>query len=233
MDFPDPVSEARRYCRHSGVSKNRCFRDKAWMGVGDADCPRIWCTESRSPSSKGGDENVTGTGSEPREFGTERSNSSANGLTALTVAAGVVTSFKRPDVRFEDHDGSRFVGGVSGVLPRISPFRSILISRRDCLLANLSALGPRMGEDVDVLGFADRPTWGSEPRENSGATSSRPPFLDRGVRSLTRRVRDGSGRRVSMNVSLHNCVAATYLCVRSGIKVDEWREPYGMAKTSG
>ena len=27
IDFPDPVSEARRYCRHSGASENKCFRD--------------------------------------------------------------------------------------------------------------------------------------------------------------------------------------------------------------
>ena len=63
MDFPEPVSEARRYCRHSGVSEKRCFIDRAWMGVGDAEGPSTWCIDSRSPSSSGGDENETG--SEP------------------------------------------------------------------------------------------------------------------------------------------------------------------------
>ena len=141
MDLPDPVSEARRYCRHSGVSENRCFRDKAWIGVGGVDCPSTRCTDSRSPSSKGGDEKVTEIGSEPREFDAERSNSSARGLTALTVAADAATSFEGPEARFGGREGSRSTGGVSKVFPRISPFLSILISRRDCLLANLSALG--------------------------------------------------------------------------------------------
>jgi len=87
------------------------------------------------------------------------------------------------------------VTGVSGVLPRISPFLSVLLSRRDCLLANLSALVSKVGGGVDVLCLSGRPMCGSESRENPGAaTSSLPPLFDRGVRSLTRRVRDGSRR---------------------------------------
>ena len=165
------------------------------MGVGDAECPSTRCTESRSPSSKGGDENEAGSDSEPLAFDAERSNSSARGSTALTVAADDTTSFGIPEARFGDHEELRFVTGVSGVFTRISPFLSVLLTRRDCLLANLSALGSEMGGGVDVLCFSGRPMCGSEPRENTGAaTSSLPPFFDRGVRSLTRRVRDGSGR---------------------------------------
>lgn len=203
MDFPDPVSEARRYCRHSSESENRCFRDKAWMGVGDAGCPSTWCTDSRSPSSNGGDENETGTDSEPRNFDVERSNSSASGLTGLTVTPDTATSFGGPEARFRYRGGSRFVTGVSGVFLRISSFHWVLFSCRDCLLANLSALGLKMGGGVDGFRFSGHPTWGSGPRENSGvATSSLPPYFDRGVRSLTRRVRDGSGRRISMSFRL-------------------------------
>ena len=60
MDLPEPVSEARRYWRHPGVSENRCLRDKAWMGVGDADGPSTWYTEPQSPSNKGEDEKEAG-----------------------------------------------------------------------------------------------------------------------------------------------------------------------------
>jgi len=142
-----------------------------------------------------GDENEMGNKSSPLDFDAEGSNSSARGSTVLTVAADDTTSFEIPKVRFGDHEGLRFVTGVSGAFTRNSPFLSILLTRRGCLLANLSALGPEMGGGVDVLCFSGRPMCGSEPRENSGAaTSSLPPFFDRGVRSLTRRVRDGSGR---------------------------------------
>jgi len=130
-----------------------------------------------------------GNDSSPLDFDAERSNSSAR---RLTVAA---TSFEIPEAHLGDHEGLRFVVGVSRVFTRTSPFLSILLTRRDCLLANLSALRSEMGDNVDVLCFSGRPMCGSEPRENAGAaTSSLPPFFDRGVRSLTRRVGDGFWR---------------------------------------
>jgi len=126
----------------------------------------------RRPKQRG-DENEMGNDSSPLDFDAERSNSSAR----LTVAA---TSFEIPEAHFGDHEGLRFVIGVSRVFTRTSPFLSILLTRRDCLLANLSALGSEMRDSVDVLCFSGRPMCGSEPRENTGAaTSSLPPFFDR------------------------------------------------------
>lgn len=141
MDLPEPVSEARRYCRHSGVSEKRCFKDKAWMGVGDADGPSTWCTESRRPSNKGGDENEEGSDPELWDFEADRSNSSVNGLTTLAAVGGVTTSFERLEARFGDHGRSCFVTGVWKASPRTSPLLCILLSRRESLLANLSGLG--------------------------------------------------------------------------------------------
>jgi len=87
------------------------------------------------PPKQRRDENETGNDSSSLDFYTERSNSSTR---RLTVAA---TSFEEFDSRFGDHEGLRFVAGTSEVSTRISPFISILLTCRDCLLANLSALG--------------------------------------------------------------------------------------------
>jgi hypothetical protein len=175
----------------------------------------------------------TGSDSEPRDFDAERSNSSASGSTVLATATEVATSFEGPEARFGDREGSGFETGVLRVFPRISDFLSILFNPRDCLLASLSALGSKLDEGAGVLRLSGRPMCGSGPRENSGvATSSLPPFFDRGVRSLTRRVRDGSMGRTSVSSSSCNSVVATYLCVTSGREVDGWRGLYDMVKTS-
>ena len=211
MDLPEPVSEARRYCRHSGVSEKRCFKDSAWMGVGDAGDPRTWCTESRSPSSRGGDENEEGRDPEFQDFDAERSNSSARGLTGLIAAADAPTSRGVPGENLGDCEGPHFVTGVWEVFPRNSPSRSILFSRRDCLLANLSAVGFRTYVGRGVSCSTCRPACGGESRENAGgATSSFPPFFDRGVRSLTRRVRDGPGSWMTVSFSPHKSLATAY-----------------------
>ena len=84
-------SMARAYRHHSGVSEKKCFKDNTYMSVGDAD-PRTWCTELRSLSSKGGDENEDARDPEFQDFDAERLNSSARGLTGLISAADAATS---------------------------------------------------------------------------------------------------------------------------------------------
>jgi len=89
-----------------------------------------------------------------------------------------------------DYETSTQSGPASGVFPRVSPSLSILLSRRDFLLANLSGPSSKVGGGADPLCFSGRPVCGSEPREKTGAaTSSLPPFFDRGVRSLATRAR--------------------------------------------
>ena len=101
---------------------------------------------------------------------------------------------------WNQHNGSATVSvGCSQRLhdwdpPRISPFISTVLTCRNCFLANLSGLGSKMVEGLDALCRSGRPTCGGGSRENTGAaTFSLPPFFDQGFRSLTRRVRDGSG----------------------------------------
>ena len=234
IDLPEPVSEASRHSRHSAVSEKRYFSDNAWIRVGDADGPSTWIRESRRPSSKGGDEKEVASAPESRDFDMERSNSSARGLTTLTAGGDPTTPFEKPEARLEDGEESCFVAGIWKDFPRVAAFLSILLTRRESLLANLPAVGSGIGSGASLPRFSCRPACGGEPRENSGAaTSSLPPFFDRGVRSLTRRVRDGSKAQVVVSHSLHKSNSTTNLCVKSGIEADKSSGPSDMAKTLG
>jgi hypothetical protein len=172
------------------------------MGVGVADGPRIWCTDSRSPSIRGGDENDLGSEPELGDFDAERSNSSVKESDALTPPEDIRVSFRRVKTRFEGCEGLRPVAGNWGAFPCSPPFLSLLSSCRECLLTNLSALGFGTRMEVCESFFSCTPACGGGPRENAGsATSSFPLFFDRGFKFLTRRVRDGSGKQLAVSLS--------------------------------
>lgn len=135
--------------------------------------------------------------------------------------------------RFEDHEESRSGTDDWRALQRVSPLLSVLLSRRESLLANLSEVKWGIDRGLSVSCSSCTPVCGGEPRENAGAaTSSLPSFFDRGVRSFTRRVRDGSGRLSTVSILSYKNLAVTYLCARNEIEADRWSGLYDMAKTS-
>ena len=203
------------------------------MRVGEADGPSTWIPGLRRPSSKGGHEKAVVSAPESRDFDTQRSNSSARGLTTLTADGDAAAPLEKPEAWLEDGEESCFVAGIWKDPPRVAPFLSILLSRRGSLLANLPALSSGIGSGASLPRSSCRPVCGGEPRENSGAAISSPvpPFFDRGIRSLTRRMRDGSKAQVVVSNSLHKSNATTNLCVKSGIETDKSSGPSDMAKT--
>jgi len=64
IDFPEPVSDARRYCpqlgRLSGGSWRRHFIERDCIGVGFADGPSISVKDASIPGSNGGEVNAVG-----------------------------------------------------------------------------------------------------------------------------------------------------------------------------
>ena len=68
MDFPEPVSEAKRNCFHPGFWLSNHLRLSDWMGVGFALGPSTSFNEDKSPGRMGGEVNSVGAGESVARF---------------------------------------------------------------------------------------------------------------------------------------------------------------------
>jgi hypothetical protein len=137
MDLPDPVSEARRYCRHDEVSVNKCFNERACIGVGLESRPSTSLTEFCKPSRSGGDVNLVGNFSGDRDLEDERSNSSWRGLSIFSgfrFSAGHWRGSVGFGFGFHEEASAR---EVESLLPITLSFISLILSFPSRLL-NLS-----------------------------------------------------------------------------------------------
>ena len=81
IDFPEPVSDARRYSFHLfrvSLGLNKCLSERAWIGVGLAPVGKISWRHVRIPGIRGGEANSSGSSSIGSNF--EDLNSFSTGL---------------------------------------------------------------------------------------------------------------------------------------------------------
>ena len=71
IDFPEPVSDARRYSFHlfsTSLGLNKCLSERAWIGVGFALMGKFSRRHVRMPGMRGGEVNSSGSSSIDSNF---------------------------------------------------------------------------------------------------------------------------------------------------------------------